>query len=149
MDKASLASQHINVKELATIIYAIVTWAPFFRGFNFNIYTDNIFSAIAINKGTVRNRTACLLLHDLAAVAQLYDVTVSAHFIPGHENHFADSISRLHSPGQYKRFESLVYSNNYSVTPPIFWWPCHMSLLSAMFLSSQVHIPFVLNSIMK
>ena len=58
MDKASLANQHINVKELATIIYAIVTWAPFFRGFNFNIYTHNIFSAIAINNGTVRNRTA-------------------------------------------------------------------------------------------
>lgn len=137
LDSQRLANEHINIKELAIIAYTVCTWAPMYPGFHFNVFSDNTFSVIAVNKGAARSVIAKQLLNEIATAALTYDIRVTASYIPGHCNDFADSISRFHSTGQIKRFNSLLLQYGYNFTPCTYWSPCHMSELSAMFLSPR------------
>ena len=138
LDRHELAEEHINIKELAMIAEAVSLWAPLNQGSQLVIYTDNTFAAIATNKGTARNKMAQALLREMANTALINNVTILAHYIPGAINDFADSISRLHSPGQIERFLSLLINIGYHCTPPLTWCPYNMSALSLTFLLPQI-----------
>ena len=134
LDRPHLAGKHINTLELAMVSEAIKRWAPAFNGMHMDIYTDSFVSVCAINKQRSVNSTASWLLRNIANTALYYNITITAHFVTGVNNCLADSVSRLHAPGQAQRFSALLrqLQNGH---PHCFWLPHHMSPLSLTFIS--------------
>jgi len=131
IDRPMLASQHINIKELAMVKDAVHYWAPQFVNHHFNILTDNQAAVYMVNKGYSRHPVAAALLRDIALICQQYDCTVSASHIPGVLNEIPDAISRLHQHGQFERFVALL---NLLYADQTIHKKCTMSPLSHLFI---------------
>lgn len=141
-DAPAIASQHINIKELAMIYIAVSHWAPNYPGHKFIVQSDNWASVCMVNKGSSRHPTALKLLRNMATVAMKYNISVVATFLPGQLNILSDSISRFHEKGQIARFidslrdwcEHVAY-----ISCPLYY--ClhyHMSKHSLRHLSLQI-----------
>jgi len=137
IDKPTLANTHINVKELAMIGEAINTWGPLFPGHHIKVQSDNMTSVCCLNKGSARDYHAARIMKDIASTAHTYDISVEGLFIPGAVNDIPDSISRLHSPGQFMRLSTLL-SPLHDGGHPTYCLLDHMSALSYIFLLPQV-----------
>ena len=128
LDFPALAKQHINVKELAIIVYALCIYAPIYPGHHFNVGTDNMFSMYAINKGTSRNLLGRHLIFVLEWLCRTFSLSVSAYYIPGKMNCVADSISRLHKTEHRENVITM-----FKDIAPVYF----MSELSLLYLSCQ------------
>ena len=130
---------HINVKELAMAYLAIEHWAHFLSGKKFTVFIDNIAAVSYINRQRAPNHHVIHILRQLALLAIQYDIAIEAVYIPGEHNKMADSISRLHEPGQIARFMSLIHQY-YSpgILPTYFLLDHHMTRNARRFLYPQV-----------
>ena len=138
---SSINKEHINIKELGMVKEALVAWAPHFRGQRLIVYSDNASTIAWLNKAGPRNAKACMIMKEVAFICMNLDISVNACYIPGLCNELADSISRLHEPGQIARFVSLHRQWLKMQGLPVvqnYWLLHHMSYLSLQFLSPQV-----------
>lgn len=135
---SSFACAHINIKELLIVREAIKAWAPVLAGHKIHIQSDNTSAIAFLNKGTSRNYQALGIIKDIALLSMSFDISIQAHYIPGLSNCLADSISRLHEPGQLPRFVSLLNMWYGYEAPFLYWLPAHMSQQAMCFLLPQI-----------
>ena len=115
---------------------AVKHWARHLSNHRVVIFTDNSSAAFMGNKGTSRHPAAMETLHSIGYLALKYDFDLQLQYIPGLQNNLADSISRIHLPGQIHRFISLLWRLGYE--PYGFWLPFHMSMKSVCIIQPQV-----------
>ena len=137
LDKPDLANAHINVKELVMVQEAINILGPNSQGQQIHVLTDNTTTMNWINNWTARPHAAATILKNIAASAIKWNITINCLHIRGCHNTIADSISRLHQPGQLYHLCSLLRTF-YNYCHPTYFLPDHMSPLSALFLCPQV-----------
>ena len=128
-DLPSIASEHINIKELAIAIAAVFRWADALRNKQIVIVTDNAATQAILNKGTSPAPAAAGLLRLLSALIVQLGSSISAVHIPGCLNHIPDAISRLHSPGHLTHLGQLLRARGIS-TPILSHHMSNTSLLS-------------------
>ena len=89
----------IAVKELISILLAVVTWGPAHRGARFFCYTDNPAVVTVVNTRQARDPHLLHLVRCLFFLEAHMQLQVVAMHIPGRENSMADDLSRnrLHS----------------------------------------------------
>ena len=138
IDRPHLANAHINTKELAMIREAINAWGPYHPNHHFQIYCDNITAVHMTNTGAARHPLSASILKDIAHMAMKWDLTITALYLPGYENQLADSISRLHQPGQLLRLSALLNAETWPNFHPPYNLCYHMSPLTLFFLLPQV-----------
>lgn len=107
-DHPLLANLHINMKELAIVVMAILRWSWRLRNTHIVIFTDNIPTRGIINNGTSPCLEALPLLHFLCFMCIVCNIRLSALHIAGEKNTLADCISRLHEPGYKEDLPSLL-----------------------------------------
>ena len=83
-------------------------WGPRYPKHHFIIQTDNKTALCNINTLAARSTIATFLVKQLACISEECEITFEGRFIPGALNDIADSISRLHSPGQFLRLSALL-----------------------------------------
>lgn len=137
LDRPDLASQHINMKELAMLKETVCHWAPKYPGHHLSMLTDNQAALYIINKGYSKHPVAASLLKSIAVVSLQYNCRVTAQFIPGALNDIPDAISRLHQKGQWERFASLMNMLNNNTQMHTY---CQMSQLSRLFIFQRQSI---------
>ena len=128
IDYPEMSSEHINVKELCTIIIAARRFANIWTNKHIVVYTDNTCSMYSLNKGTSHNTTCMKLLRELFWLSAVYNFHLTARHIPGVDNIVSDYISRLHEHVNWPHF---IVKNQLCIDSPL----CHMSL--PCFLSLQ------------
>lgn len=129
IDRPSISSKHINIKELAAVEIAVCTYAPLLPNSHLIIYSDNTSVCHIVNKGYSRNACAAKLLRNIAVTSLEYNCRITACHIPGDLNDIPDAISRLHQRGQRLRLLSLLRQYNPAAIPV-----CGMSSLSNYYL---------------
>lgn len=117
-DRPDITNEHINIKELAIIREAALRWGDVWANRRVLVFTDNIATCYMINKGTSSSKAALAVLKDLSFISLTWNFSISASYIPGHQNDVADSISRLQLPGQIQRFFSCVREWMWPKAPP-------------------------------
>jgi len=136
---------HINNKEILAVTSAVECWAPNWINCDVLVCTDSSVTKAVINKGTCRNELVMDNLRKLFWLTVQYNFRLRAVHIPGSINSLADSISRLHEPGQVLQLHSLLknwfhtqqlhinWSNNMSpaslqfIKPHIDRWHCRLN----------------------
>ena len=121
IDFPGMAPEHINVKELCTIILAARRWAHLWSNKHIVIYTDNSCSMYSVNKGTSHNVKCMALLRELFWLSALHNFHITARHIPGVDNILSDYISRLHEHVNWPHF---IVTNELCIDNPLF----HMSV---------------------
>lgn len=139
-DWPHIADLHINYKEVLSFLLAARRWGHLWANKNVKVFTDNTTARAIINKGTCRHPVVMQYLRDLFWLAATHNFSVQAVYIPGHSNILADSISRLHEPGQLGFLECLLreYTLSHFYNPETFHLSQHMSNPSLLFLLPQV-----------
>lgn len=142
IDRPDIATANINVKEFAMIEEAIKAWAPSNRGAHFEIQTDNLATVYVINKCHARSLTATRILKNICNISFQYNITIQAVFLPGKYNNIADSISRLHCPGQFSRMCSLLDSWCFQMgVQNTYMLLNNMSTITFIFICPQLNKP--------
>ena len=103
-----IARSHINVKETMAVILAIYHWAPSWQGRHVIIYTDNITTRAAINKGISKDPLVMSHLRNVFWLGNLFNFTMSSTQIAGSLNIYAHSASRLHNKGHFLHWISVI-----------------------------------------
>lgn len=138
-DHPDVANSHINMKELAIVVYAIQRWIHRLRGHRIIVYTDNMAARSILNKCTSPCPQAVFLLRQLTALAMRFDFSVFAVHVPGVTNVLPDVISRFELPRFLLSFPSTLTS----YLPRVcylddFMFDRHMSLQSVLTVFLQV-----------
>ena len=133
LDKPKFANAHINIKELATVLICLHRWAALYPGHHLDIFSDNFMTICAINNKYSSNSMASDILKEIAALVITHNISITAHYIKGEQNHIADALSRLHSPGQLLRLSSLL-QNFFGDKLCYYMLSNHMSLASLKFI---------------
>ena len=143
VDYPALSKEHINTKELASVLLAAHRWAKQWSGHQVLVYSDNTATVAAINNQSTLNPISLNLLKHLSALAIHYDFSMTAQHLPGHKNVIADSISRLHEAGMLHKLFTLLRP-----TSAIYQLKLHMSNSVFEFLTPQIiqWINYVLSS---
>ena len=129
VDLPSIAMQHINVKELCTIVIGARRWANLWANKHIVIFSDNSCSVHAIKKGTVRNTMAMTLLREFFWLSAVHNFHLSARFIAGKDNIISDFVSRL---DEHPDWYDVLSSFNLPVFDPL----RHMSCRSLCHLNA-------------
>lgn len=134
-DIPAAASLHITHKETLAAIEAVKCWAPHWRGKTVVIHTDNTTAKCAINRGRSRSKLVNRHLRNMFWICAKYDCRVIAVSVSGVINILADTISRLHEPGNLVKLSMLLanWSAGHRVRP-LFISPSNMSSKSFSFL---------------
>ncbi len=129
-DYPGIAPEHINVKELCTIVLAARRWSHIWTNKHIVVYTDNTSSMYSLNKGTSRNEKCMSMLRELFWLSAIYNFHISSKHIPGVENVVSDYLSRLHEHDDWPCF---IISNHLYIDDPLF----HMSLPCFLYLQEE------------
>ena len=108
IDMPSVARSNINVTETMAVTLAIYGWAPSWQGCHVTIYTDNVTTRAAINKGISKDTLVMSHLHNVFWLCNTFNFTMSSTHIPGSLNIYTDSASRLHNKGHFLHWISVV-----------------------------------------
>ena len=95
IDFPDVADLHINLKELFTIYLSANRWKNAWLGKHIVIYSDNMATVYMINKGTSRNATAMLWLHQLFWLSACFNFHITAKHVVDIENVVSDRLFRL------------------------------------------------------
>ena len=138
LDMPSMSTSHINVKETMAVILSIYRWAPLLRGRHVVVYTDNMTTRAAVNKGISKDPRIMSHLLKIFWLRNLFNFTIKAVHIKGALNIYADSASRLHSRGHFLHWLSVCLGHVPSCTSAIWHNMCmHMSYKSLCHLFLQ------------
>lgn len=113
LDFPEMSNEHINIKETMAVILSALRWGQLWCNKTVTVYTDNMTTKCAINKGSSKNSLLMYFLRELFWLSAIFNFDIKAKFIPGRLNNIADSASRLNEPGQLSRLYSLIHSYNY------------------------------------
>lgn len=90
-----VANSPQNAREMMAILTAVHTFGPHLRGKSIQIVTDNISAMAYINHMGGPSQELTRIAKDIWAVANLFDITLSATYLAGCLNVEADYLSRL------------------------------------------------------
>jgi hypothetical protein len=85
--------KHINWKEMFAILHAFVLWHKEWAGGRIRLACDNTVVVNAINKRSVKGETI-RPLQTILLIAAVFDIEITAFWIPSEENIVADAASR-------------------------------------------------------
>ena len=102
--------KHINWKEMYAVLYAFLLWHSHWEHGEVLVYCDNQAVVKAINKRSIRGPTITPL-QTLFLIAALFNVTISAVWIPTASNTIADALSRH----DFKRLANLGIQYNHHI----------------------------------
>ena len=128
---------HINNKEVLAVVSAAERWASTWANGDVVVCTDSMVAKAIINKGTCKNEFIMDRLRKLFWLSVKYNFRIRAVHIPGAINQLADSISRLHEPGQVLHLFSLL-KNWFHSSPLYVDWNYHMSSASFQLILPQI-----------
>ena len=100
-DYSLVLPQHINAKETMAVIFSVLRYASQWRNSHVIIFTDNIYTCAAINKGAFRRPVIMQHLRLVFWLRTVFNFTVRAEYIPGSKNFYADAVSRLRQRGHF------------------------------------------------
>jgi len=100
--------KHINWKEMYAILYAFMLWHSHWENGELLVHCDNEAVVEAINKRSIRGSTITPL-QTLLLLAALFNISVSAVWIPTASNSVADALSRH----DFDRLANLGYQYNH------------------------------------
>ena len=86
---------HINEKEILSAVLAARRWAPRWANSRVLFHTDNITVRAALRTGSAKSPRIMPYLSELFWLSALFNFTMDAVHIPGHQNDTPDTISRL------------------------------------------------------
>jgi len=142
-DMPEMQAQPINYKEAVSAASAIIRWAPRLSNRSILVYTDNQCAASIINKCACRSECVMSVLREMFWTVSRHNCDVHAVYMPGERHVIADTISRLHEPGELLHLESLM--NEWSLCHCgleggfAYYSLCdHMSLASMGYILNQV-----------
>jgi len=140
IDWPEVAPMHINHKEVLSALLAARRWGHLWANSCVKLFTDNTTARAIINKGTCKNAIVMSYLRELFWIAATNNFSIQAVYIRGPSNILADSISRLHEPGQLWYLETLLqeYASCHQYFPSLFYVYLHMSNDSFLSLTPQV-----------
>ncbi len=128
---------HISFKKAYAIYLAARCWGSLWANQHVVIKSDNQAAVTMINKGTTANPQVMEWLRDLFWLSAIYNFRITASYIPGVDNVFADSLSRLHTADFLLKFYVLLCA----IYPPFVVLRSslsdHMSYNSSVFLLSR------------
>ncbi len=130
LDMPVLADAHINAKELHTVCLAAEKWAPQWADSHIVVYTDNLNTMFAINKGTCRSKTMMPSIRRLFWLSALNNFHITARYIRGSQNIVSDCLSRLHDP------------KHFNLAASLFPWDCYLDNDSYMCLNLCGHVTY-------
>lgn len=99
---------HINEKEILSAVMAARRWAPLWANSRVLFHTDNITARAALRKGSAKSWRIMPYLRELFWLSALFNFTIDAVYIPGHQNDTPDMISRLEQPGYFPVFINTI-----------------------------------------
>lgn len=85
--------KHINWKEMFAVLHAFILWHQHWVHAAVDIACDNAAVVDGINKKSIRG-PAIRPLRTILLIAAVFDIAVTAHWIPSEENVIADAASR-------------------------------------------------------
>ena len=135
LDFPQYCNVHINLKELFTVLLAVVRWGHLWKNRHITLYTDNQVTMYAINKGCIRNILGMHFIRELFCILAIYNIHISARHISGRDNIIPDALSRLHDEKfAFLAAELLLPFEHYVLFP---WYNLtnHMSTKCAHFIS--------------
>ena len=138
IDHPAVFPLHINAKEALMAFAALYRWAPTLRDSSVILYTDNVFTQAAINKGACSNPIIVFHIRNLFWLCNLFNFTVKCRHIPGKDNIASDSISRLRTCGHFLYWNSVVTGNAFNSDYFITAMEQHMSNNCISFFLTQV-----------
>ena len=94
-DFPTAATMHINFKEALSVLLAARRWGDTWSGKKVIIFSDNQAAVGMINKGSTANPSMMNALRELFWWSVVCDFELTAVYLPGEENLFADCVSRL------------------------------------------------------
>ena len=87
---------HINFKEAYAIYLAARCWGSLWANQHVVIKSDNQAAVAMINKGTTANPQVMEWLRDLFWLSAIYNFRITASYIPGVDNVFADFLLKFY-----------------------------------------------------
>jgi len=140
LDLPHMVTKHINVKEGAAVAGAVYRWAPSWTGCDVTIYTDNITTRAAFNKGNSHDATVMAHVRDVFWLSQVYDFKIKCVHIPGVTNFEADTVSRLRQRSHLQYWCSVLAKGApYTETELSRWLLAHCSVATASSIFAQRH----------
>ena len=112
-DAPDIHSLHINHKEMAAIVVAARRWGTQWEGKQVTVFTDNQTAMHIINRGTSANPRVMELIRELFWLSVIYNFSLSASYLKGEHNIFADTVYRLGSNSwllQWALLNQVVFS---------------------------------------
>ena len=150
LDAPAVKSMHINHKETMAIVAAVYRWAPQWENRHVVVFTDNVTTKAAVNRGACRDPVVMAFLRVVFWLSATYNFTLTCRHIAGTDNQRADSVSRLCHKGHFLYVYSLSTKGMpfHILTMLNTWWR-HMSNLTLLFFCMQVSklVPWNKNSI--
>ena len=107
-DFPSYKDEHINTLELLTALVGARKWGHLWAGSHVRIHSDNTATVASVNKGSSRSPKFMACLREIFWLSVKHDFILSAVHVKGDDNFLADTVSRLHAPGQAEAFHKLV-----------------------------------------
>lgn len=95
VDYPNVYEQHINIKELYSVLLAARRWASAWQDKHLVVYTDSMVTMYMLNKGSSKNVFAMQCLRELFWISAVHNFHLSARHISGVDNIDSDFISRL------------------------------------------------------
>ncbi len=119
----------INYKETVCATLAVIKWAPSYPNRRLNVYLDNQCAVSLINKCVCRNGSVMAILREMFWSVAIMNCAVRALYMPGVKHRLADTISRLHEPGQLLHLESQINE----------WYMCHLHVSNGFMFHSLLN----------
>lgn len=89
---------HINFKEVLALEPALTLWGHQWANHRVHVHSDNQTAVAIINRGTSRDPRVMQALRRIFWLSATYNISLVAHYYPGHANVLADACSRLPHP---------------------------------------------------
>ena len=111
LDVPAVQQAHINIKETLAVAYAIYRWAPYLHNSSITIFTDNICTKAALNKGACRNPAIMTHIRNIFWLSNYYKFDLKCIHLPGRDNLVCDALSRLRQSGHLMFWFSIMCKN--------------------------------------
>ena len=139
IDWPAIVPLHINYKEACSITKAVDKWAPMLANRLVTVHTDSASAKAMINKGRTKDPFVNALLRKLWWQSARYNFDVRAIHIPGKVHCMADTISRIHEPGNTAFLSQLLSRWHHGRTASLDIG-AHMSVKAFRYLQVHAHL---------
>ena len=118
IDYPHLKDAHINKLELFTILLSLRRWHTSMKNKWIVVYTDNMSTMYAINKGTIRCNTSMAWLREMFWITARNNFRLTARYLTSKANKIADTLSRLHDRNVTNTLNEMITMETIKISPP-------------------------------